>query len=308
MSKKNKRRESVTPYQATQTADGYLLWDTRLIQPNPRQPRKYFDPEKMEALKKSIKRKGILTPLRIAPYNIEGNARLVDGERRFRAATELALTNVPVILSPTSKDPRRLFEESVIANFCREDMTEIEIARALQQLMEQNDYNQSDVAELVGKTAGWVSNMLKFLKLHPTVADRLAERKISPSMALAVSRYDKNHQPDLADGLQKAQEEKGRALTVQEVAVEINRRAAKSKVVPQKPKKGKLPETNPDKLQVNLLLRQIKNTTPEVDGVLAISDAKLALVSGEPLILLEQEIDPLIKKLQKLSERLRVVI
>ena len=88
MSKKHSKG-NVAPYQPTRTSEGYLLWETSLIQPNPKQPRKYFDPEKMQSLKESIGEIGILTPLRILPFNVSGFAKLIDGERRFRAATEL---------------------------------------------------------------------------------------------------------------------------------------------------------------------------------------------------------------------------
>jgi ParB/RepB/Spo0J family partition protein len=307
MSKKHKDKR-LPPYQPTRTAEGYLLWDTALIQPDPKQPRKYFDPEKMKSLKESIGEIGILTPLRILPFNVSGFAKLIDGERRFRAATELNLKQIPVILSACStKDEKAQFKESVIANFCREEMTEIEIARALEQLMNTYGYNQAQVSKLVGKTQSWVANMLKFLKLHPMVADWLGTRQISPLMALYVSRYPKDRQKVLAESLLKARNEKGSPMTSHEILLNVSEAAQNLGTLPAKPKKtGKMPETDPKRLVIKAAIRQTQKLNPLIKDLL--ERKAWQGTGGELLILLEQEAKQLSEYLSKLKKVLGEVI
>jgi len=301
MAKKRNKGKSVEPYQPTRSPDGYLLWDRKLIQPNPKQPRKYFDPEKMDALKKSIKAVGILTPLRIMPLDVAGNASLVDGERRFRAATELNLPHVPVILSSCRHaDEKALFRESVISNFCREDMTEIETARALQRLMNLYDLNQGEVAALVGKTPGWVSNMLKYLKLHSGVADDLLERRITPAMALAASRFPQDKQPAIVEKLKAAKEEKGSALRHEEISLVVAR-AAQGTTKPLKPKKGKAPEMNPDALLIRALAGHLSALRPKIAEAAELSAKNLEALGGEILIQVEQDLQAVLGSGEKLK-------
>ncbi|MDD5341667.1 MAG: ParB/RepB/Spo0J family partition protein [Patescibacteria group bacterium] len=298
----------LTSYQPIRTAEGYLLWDVSLIQPNPKQPRRYFDPVKIEALKQSIKEMGVLTPLRILPFNVSGFAKLIDGERRFRAATELGLKQVPVILSAClTKDEKAQFKESVIANFCREEMTEIEIAKALEQLMNMYGYSQAEVSRLVGKTQSWVANMLKFLKLHPVVADWLGVRQVSPLMALYVSRYPKDQQKVLAERLLLAKKTKGSPLTSHEILLKVSEEAQNLGTLPAKPKKtGRMPETDPKRLVIKAATRQAQKLNPLINDLL--ERRAWEGTGGELLILLEQEIKVLSANLSKLNKILGEVI
>lgn len=98
--------------------------ETAKLQPNPDQARRYFDPERFEKLKASIQDKGILTPLLVRPLPQEGRFEIVAGERRYRAATELGLTSVPVV--PRELDDSEAAQLSLIENLQRSDLNPVE--------------------------------------------------------------------------------------------------------------------------------------------------------------------------------------
>lgn len=98
--------------------------ETEKLQPNPDQARRYFDPERFEKLKASIQDKGILTPLLVRPLPQEGRFEIVAGERRYRAATELGLTSVPVV--PRELDDSEAAQLSLIENLQRADLNPVE--------------------------------------------------------------------------------------------------------------------------------------------------------------------------------------
>jgi ParB family transcriptional regulator, chromosome partitioning protein len=97
----------------------------------PSQPRKYFDPDALEQLKESIKIHGILQPLLVRPFN--GNYELIAGERRYRAAQELGLTEIPVHIRELSDNEAR--QLSLIENLQREDLNPLEETEAILDLL-----------------------------------------------------------------------------------------------------------------------------------------------------------------------------
>lgn len=98
----------------------------------PSQPRRYFDPEALKQLTESIKQHGILQPLLVRPV-ADGKHELVAGERRYRAATELALTEVPVVIREL--DDNAAFQLALVENLLREDLNPVEETEAILQLL-----------------------------------------------------------------------------------------------------------------------------------------------------------------------------
>lgn len=98
----------------------------------PNQPRRYFDPEALKQLTESIKQHGILQPLLVRPV-ADGKHELVAGERRYRAATELALTEVPVVIKEL--DDNAAFQLALVENLLREDLNPVEETEAILQLL-----------------------------------------------------------------------------------------------------------------------------------------------------------------------------
>lgn len=152
-----------------------------LIRPNPEQPRKHFDPESLAELAASIKQKGLLQPLLVRP---KGDLyELVAGERRYRAAQEAGLSEVPVIIRDLSE--REVLEVALIENLQREDLNPLEEALGYQRLIEMGA-SQEEVAMAVGKARATVSNALRLLQLPPAALEALRNGQITAGHARAL--------------------------------------------------------------------------------------------------------------------------
>ena len=156
---------------------------TEQIRPSRYQPRQAFEPDKLEELKRSVKRHGIIQPVIVRPV-AHGIYELVAGERRWRAAKELGLPEVPAIIR--ALDDQQTMEHSLIENLQREDLNPLEEAQALTRLLSEFNYTQEQVAEAVGKERGTVANLLRLLKLPTEIQHALREEKISEGHAKAL--------------------------------------------------------------------------------------------------------------------------
>jgi ParB family chromosome partitioning protein len=152
------------------------------IHPCPFQPRKEFSPETLRELADSIEEQGILQPL-IVREN-KGQLELIAGERRWRAAQLLGLSEVPVIVRHA--DDRAVLELALIENLQRENLNPIEEAHGYSQLIEQFQLKQEEVALKVGKSRTVVANALRLLKLAPAIQDYLRLGRISVGHAKVV--------------------------------------------------------------------------------------------------------------------------
>ncbi len=152
------------------------------IIPNPYQPRKFFDEEKIEELAASIREKGVLQPLIVT--HKENQYEIISGERRFRAAKLIGLTEIPVIIRDA--EPKEVLELAIIENVQREDLDPIEEASAYQELVEQFGYTQEEVALKVGKDRATVSNTLRLMKLPTKVKELLQSGRLSEGHARAL--------------------------------------------------------------------------------------------------------------------------
>lgn len=128
---------------------------------NPYQPRKTFDADRIEELKISIQEYGIIQPL-IVRKSIKGY-EIVAGERRFRAAKEAGLTEVPAIVK--DYDDRKMMEIALLENLQREDLTIIEEAIAYQNLIEKLELTQEELSNKIGKSRSHIANTMRLLAL-----------------------------------------------------------------------------------------------------------------------------------------------
>jgi len=151
------------------------------LQVSPFQPRKRLAVETIDELAQSIAEKGILQPILVRAK--AGAFEIVAGERRFRAAQQLALKTVPVIVK--SLTDQETLEIAIIENLQRESLSPLEEARAFQQLMEFG-LNQEDVAKSLGKSRSAVANTLRLLKLSEAALKALDEGQISAGHARAI--------------------------------------------------------------------------------------------------------------------------
>lgn len=156
---------------------------TNQIQPNPFQPRGKISSEEIEELKQSIELYGILEPLVIA--ETPAGYQIIAGERRWRAARELGLEEVPVHIKRTT--PRGMLEMAIVENVQRVDLSPIERAQAFQQLVRDFNFSMGDVAKKVSKSIGYVSNTVKLLNLPDAIKDGLVGGLITEGHARAIS-------------------------------------------------------------------------------------------------------------------------
>ena len=156
------------------------------IQPNPYQPRKTFDKEKLKELSESIKKHGIIQPLIVRKKGL--NYELVAGERRLRAAKLAKLQTVPVLVR--DYDEKQMRELSLVENIQRHDLNPLEEAKAIRELMKQCDYTQAQAAERLGRSRAAVANLLRMLNLPEELQAMIAEETVTvgqvrPLLALA---------------------------------------------------------------------------------------------------------------------------
>lgn len=146
------------------------------VQPGLNQPRKNFDPEAISDLADSIRIHGIIQPLtvRLLPT---GYYEIVAGERRWRAAKEAQLSEVPVLI--IEADDRKVMELGLIENLQREDLNPVEEAKGYDVLMKDYKLTQEQVAERMGKSRPAIANALRLLGLTPMILDLLAEGTLS---------------------------------------------------------------------------------------------------------------------------------
>jgi ParB family chromosome partitioning protein len=161
------------------------------VTPNPDQPRKRFDEVALAELSASIRRYGLLQP--IVVRRTGATFQLIAGERRFRAAQMAGLDRLPALIRDVD-DPLEL---ALIENLQREDLSALEEAEALAQLIERHGYSHREVAELLGKSRPYVSNTLALTRLPTQVKDDLKRggRSVSRELLLGVAREE---DPDAA--------------------------------------------------------------------------------------------------------------
>jgi ParB family chromosome partitioning protein len=168
-------RPSITPLAAD---SGEKIHQIKLagIVPSPLQPRKDFAPEALQELVESIRQHGIIQPLIVRPLN-GGAHELIAGERRWRAAQEAGLTQVPVIVR--SATDLEVLELSLIENLQRADLNPIEEAQGYARLAGEFGMKQEEIAQKVGRSRAAVANALRLLDLHPQIQIWLTQNLLS---------------------------------------------------------------------------------------------------------------------------------
>ena len=152
------------------------------IRPNPRQPRRHFDPAALAGLAESIRTRGLLQPIVVARYG-DGYS-LMAGERRWRAAQLAGLEAIPALIR--DDDP---LEIAMIENLQREDLTPLEEAEGLGQLVDRFAYTHEALAEMLGKSRPYVSNTLALRRLPEEIkAECYANPSVSREILIQVAR------------------------------------------------------------------------------------------------------------------------
>ncbi len=173
--------ESLIPKTAKEN-EGFLEIEIRKIAPNPYQPRKAFDQEKLEELADSFRENGIIQPVILRPAG-EGY-QLVAGERRFQAAKIAGMDKVPAIIKDVPDI--KMLEISLIENIQRDDLNPLEEAESYRRLMDEFGLRQEDVAGVIGKSRTSVANTIRLLNLNEEVKSEIVKGRLSRGHALAL--------------------------------------------------------------------------------------------------------------------------
>jgi ParB family chromosome partitioning protein len=167
-----------------------------LIDPNPYQPRRVFQPERLQELAQSIRTDGVIQPIMVQPNG--SRYALIVGERRWRAAKLAGLTEISAVVRQIPPD--RLLEVTLVENIQREDLNPIETAQAFERLVRELNISHEEIARRTGKDRSTITNFVRLLKLPPDIQQLVAERRISMGHARAILGLpDEEHQRAVAE-------------------------------------------------------------------------------------------------------------
>ncbi len=168
-----------------QTESSIFWIEIDKIIPNPYQPRREFDQDRLQELSESIRQYGVLQPLVVSRQEThleDGSVRveyeLIAGERRLRASKLAGVSQVPVVVR-TGDDSRAKLELAIIENLQREDLNAVERAQSFQRLADEFKLNWAEVGRKMGKSREYVSNTVRILMLPQDILDALSKGKIS---------------------------------------------------------------------------------------------------------------------------------
>lgn len=166
------------------------------ITTNPLQPRQVFDTEALQGLVESVRELGVLQPVLVR--QTDDGFELIAGERRWRAAQKAGLVTIPAIVRKL--DDVESLEQALVENLHRQDLNALEEASAYQQLIDDFNLSQEEVAKRVGKSRSTIANMLRLFSLPPSVQKLVGEGLVSTGHAKALLGHpDRAYQEGLAN-------------------------------------------------------------------------------------------------------------
>lgn len=167
--------ETIAPVEEVQPHEKEIEIAVSDIIPNPLQPRKTFDADKLAELTESIKEHGIIQPLIVRKNGAK--YEIVAGERRWRAAKIAKLKTVPVIVR--EYDNAKMAEIALVENIQRHDLNAIEEAEGIKRLMNEFGFNQEQAAKKIGRSRTAVTNILRLLNLPAAVREAVSRETLT---------------------------------------------------------------------------------------------------------------------------------
>ena len=156
------------------------------IEPNRDQPRKVFNEESITSLAESIKEHGMLQPILVRPFG--SGYQIIAGERRWRAARMLGLSEVPVQIR--EMNDQQAMQIALIENLQRENLNPVEEAEGYKDLCDRFNMSHEDIAKAVGRSRSSVSNAVRLLSLPDEILSMLSEGDISTGHAKALLSFE----------------------------------------------------------------------------------------------------------------------
>jgi len=195
------------------------------------QPRKDFDPVRLQELADSITAQGVLQPLVVRPIG-ENRYEIVAGERRWRAAQLARLHDIPVVVREISDQSALAI--ALIENIQREDLNPLEEAEALKRLQEEFALTHQQIADAVSKSRATVTNLLRLNELNQEAKELLLQHKIEMGHARAILSLDQGQQREMANRIV------AKNLNVRETEALVRKHQEEASSKPQQPAKTTL--------------------------------------------------------------------
>jgi len=244
------------------------------IKPNPYQPRKKFDEEKLKELSDSIAEHGLLQP--IVVIKKKNNYILIAGERRMRASKLAGKETIRAIIADISLE--HIQELALMENIQRENLNPIELALSLNELIEKHNVTHDKLAELIHKSRTYVTNVLRLLNLTEFTQEKISEGQISSGHAKVLVGLDPKDEKKIVNSIINQK------LSVREAEAMV--RSLKGTDVPKK-ESNSLPK---NEFEFSEIVDVLKGFSPKVK-------ARANLVSIE--FDSQESIDSLLKQLQR---------
>ncbi|MDD5633828.1 MAG: ParB/RepB/Spo0J family partition protein [Candidatus Omnitrophica bacterium] len=222
------------------------------IVPNPFQPRRIFGQEKMTELVESLKEKGVIQPILVRPAG--AGYELIAGERRWRAAKELQLSEIPAIIKNDIDDANCL-EISIIENIQREELNPLEEANAYKELADKFEHTLEKIGQMVGKDKTTISNSLRILTLPSEITKFIEDGSISAGHAKALLSLESEYR---RKKIAKLIVKKGISVRETEQLVKRVIDPRKKSVLPKDPEISTIEETLQHKLGTKVQIIQGK--------------------------------------------------
>ncbi|MDE1886403.1 MAG: ParB/RepB/Spo0J family partition protein [Xanthomonadaceae bacterium] len=208
--------------EANESEGAYRFIKLDSLHPGRYQPRKAFDEESLEELVASIREHGVLDPILVRAIGAQ-KFEIIGGERRWRAARQAGLAEIPALVRELSDQQVALI--ALVENIQREDLAPLEVAQSLKQLMAEFKFTQEQAADKIGRSRAAVANLLRLLGLPEPVKQLLSERKIDMGHARALITLE----PKLATRLAHQAAEHGWSVRELEEAARRAQGASKGK-------------------------------------------------------------------------------
>lgn len=167
------------------TGDGLRFLPIEALEPGPFQPRGAMEAEPLQELAASIREHGLLQPILVRPKpGAEGRYEIIGGERRWRAAQQVPLHEVPVVIRPLGD--REAMAAALVENLQRQDLNALEEAEGYRRLIDEFGLTQDALGQAVGKSRSHVANTLRLLGLPERVRELLREGALTAGHARAL--------------------------------------------------------------------------------------------------------------------------
>ena len=223
------------PTSAAESKDSLNRLPVDLIQRGRYQPRREFDPDALHELAESIAAQGVIQPVIVRPVEND-RYELIAGERRWRAAQQAGLEEIPVVIKEVTEEAAMAM--GLIENIQREDLNPLEEANALNRLLHEFGLTHQEVAKAVGKSRTTVTNLLRLLELNEEVKQLVETRRLEMGHARALLGLQGESQTSAANQVVK------QGLSVRETEKLVRRLQGEAES-PKRPARASAPE-DPD--------------------------------------------------------------